>query len=119
MPEILPQHTVVSPVGTDFHTLGDFQTLLSLFNNGPYHVPQHLREKVMNGISQSLDDPDPRVFLTATKLLAEFEKINLQLAKTAMPARHEHINVKSFSDQELLEMIEKSKPMLEAIKNNA
>ena len=116
MHDLLPERTQVSPVSTDFRTQGDFQILLNLFNKGPYQIPHQLRTKVLQSIDRALDEPDIGLQLIAGRLLEKLDSINVKLAQTAMPKKHEHFNPTEFTDKDLLDMIVKAKHLLPGLK---
>jgi hypothetical protein len=88
----------------DFRTIGDFDLVRSLLKKfSLYDIPDHARSLVINQAIQTLEDPETSAALkmSASKLLLEADKRNIDLVKLAMPQKHEHIEVKQMSDEAL------------------
>lgn len=109
MAQIIAKNTQVSSLTSEFRTVGDFALVHQLLKrHSLYNIPQHLRQSIVDQAAETLDPLNAATDsekIAAAKLLLEMDKRNIDLIKIAMPQKHEHIQVKDASDEELEAMI--------------
>ena len=89
-------------------TLDDFNLVHKLLKTPRYEIPERLRHKVVINIEKIIDHgEDDRTQIAAMKVLADFDKINLDIVKLAMPKKIEHFDPSKANDDELLVMVKK------------
>lgn len=97
---------------TEYNQPEDTQMILSLMKKPRYNIPEHLRSKILKGVEDILDDnPDPKVFCDAAKVVLEMEKRNVDYLKLIMPKKIEHIHVTQKSTKELMAIVDEVKQM--------
>lgn len=92
-------------------TLRDFQLIKDLMRHGGYEIPEHLRHKIINKISQTLDQElKPEEFVSTVSLILRMDEHNLKMVSMAIPKKvmthNTHTNARSLSDEALLEAIQ-------------
>lgn len=108
MAQIIAKNTQVSPLTSEFRTVGDFALVHQLLKkHSLYNIPQQLRQSIVDQAANTLDDLEATDSekMAAAKLLLEMDKRNIDLIKIAMPQKHEHMQVRDASDEELKTMI--------------
>ncbi len=88
---------------SNLETMDDFKLVHKLLGKPRYEIPNRLRDKVIRSIENTVDfNDDDRTKIAAIKVLADLDKINLELVKIAMPKKIEHFDPSKVNDDELL-----------------
>jgi len=108
MPNITPH---------EYETKDDFGMVRGLLRRGPYQIPDRLREKIISSAERVIDnlDIDPKIMLSAAKLMVDCDRINVEMIKLAIPKKIETFNARGATDAQLLEAIQKTTKLLPRI----
>lgn len=99
--------TKISPYG--FSMQGDLELLHTLLrDNSLYNIPSHARAAVITDCTAVLNDPGATVAtrLSASKVLLECDKRNIDMVKMVVPKQIVHRTVSEMSTEELAEAMD-------------
>lgn len=103
MSNVISHNSKFSSSTSTYRTVGDFDLVRKLLQDAPYNIPPHARDLIINQAIEIIENPNASEAqkLSAAKLILEADKRNIDVVKLAMPQRHEHIEVKEMSDEDL------------------
>lgn len=96
---------------TEYNSPEDVQMVLSLMKNPRYNIPEHLRNKIIDGASILLKDSDSKVFFDAAKIILEMDKRNIDYLKLIIPKQVKHTHVREKSTEELYAIVDEVKQL--------
>lgn len=104
-----------------FRTQAEFSMVRKLLTTPRYEIPEHLRKQLVEDaadVSKNCEDPKTRI--AAMRVLAELDKINVEIVKISMPKRVEHTHrAADLTMEELEDLARKATKFVEGTVTNA